>query len=90
MRRSREAAALDRLSAMRMHVPEHVALTVGPSPIVLRWKLRRLGLNPDSEYAQQLLELVDDLGTQRMLQYQPVSTRYVAVEREIKKPRIWG
>ena len=66
---------------MRMHVPEHVALTVGPSPIVLRWKLRRLGLNPDSEMGQQLLQLVDDLGTQRMLQYQPVSTRYEADER---------
>ena len=89
-RRSRDAAALDRMAASRMHVAQHVALTVGPSPILLRWKLRRLGLDMDSEEVKALLALVDDLGTQRMLSRQPVATRYVAVEREMKGPRIWS
>ena len=89
MRRTKDGIALDRVAAMRMHVAEHVALTHGPNPILLRWKLKRLGLDMDSDEVKALLDLVDDLGTQRMLAYQPISTRYAAVERELPKQRIW-
>ena len=88
-RRSRDAAALDRMAASRMHVAQHVALTVGPSPILLRWKLRRLGMDMDSEEVKALLlALVDDLGTQKDACQTARMTRYVAVEEKSRSKNL--
>jgi len=89
MARSKESRILDRISASRMHTSPEVALTARPASITLRFKLARLGIDPKSEAAKALLDLVDDLGTQAMLAQQPVATRYAAVKRKIHKERVW-
>ena len=90
MSTSKERQILDRISAARMHLPSHVALALGPSPATLRFKLRRLGPDLDRPEVKALLELVDQREAQRMLQRQPVSTRYAAVERTLKRREPWG
>jgi hypothetical protein len=87
--RSREAAILDRLSAQRMHLPRWVALTAGPAPITLRFKLARLGLSDETPEVAELLQLVDEVETQRMLKSQSISTRFSAVERDLPRRRVW-
>jgi len=74
---------LDRISASRMHVAEHVSLTSHPDSITIRFKLRRMGLDLDAEHIKPWLALVDEIGTQRMLNSQPVFVRYAAVERDL-------
>ena len=88
MKRSKEARILDRISASRMHLESHVALGQ-PASITLRFKMARLGIDLDSESAKQLLDLVDNLGFQRMLADNPISVRYSAVKRQIPKERVW-
>ena len=87
--RSREAAILDRLSAARMHLPRWVALTAGPAPITLRFKLARLGLDLERPEVENLVLMVDEVETQRMLKSQSVSTRFSAVKRDLPQRRVW-
>lgn len=87
---SREQAILNRLSAQRMHLPRYAALSAGSAPITLRFKLRRLGLDLESERVAALLTLVDEVETQKMLNSQSISTRFTAVERELPQRRIWS
>ena len=89
MKRSKEARILDRISASRMHCDSHVALTAKPASITLRFKLARLGIDVESEQAQSLIQLVDDLGIQKMLADQPIATRYSAVKRKIAGEKVW-
>ena len=90
MNRTQERARLDAMSAARMHLPPWVALAHGPGPSTLRFKLRRLGFDLDRPEVQALLELVDHREAQRMLQRQPVSTRYAAVVRSLKRREPWS
>lgn len=90
MNRTQERARLDAMSASRMHLPPWVALAHGPGPATLRFKLRRLGFDLERPEVQALLELVDHREAQRMLQRQPVSTRYAAVVRELKRRQPWS
>ena len=85
MSATRERLILDRISAARMHLPPWVALAQGPAPTILRFKLKRLGLDLEREEVKALLDLVDQGEAQRMLQRQPVSTRYAAVDRTLKR-----
>ena len=61
MKRSKEARILDKISASRMHLESHVALS-SPASITLRFKLARLGVDLESESAKSLIALVDELG----------------------------
>ena len=88
MKRSKEARILDRISASRMHLESHVALS-SPASITLRFKMARLGIDLDSDAAKGLIQLVDDLGIQRMLADNPISVRYSAVKRQIHKEKVW-
>ena len=89
MSQTKERLLLDRISAARMHLPAHVALAMGPAPASLRFKLKRLGLDLERPEVKALLELVDHREAQRMLSRQPVSTRYAAVERRLKRSDPW-
>ena len=89
MRSNRDARVLDRISASRMHVEAHVALTAKPASITLRFKLNRMGFDLDDERVKALLDLADDIGTQQMLARQSISTRYTATKRKLRQERIW-
>ena len=89
MSRSKEFRQLDRLSASRMFLERHEALSAHKESITLRFKLKRLGLDLEPEEAQALIEIVDSIGYQKMLANQPVATRFSAVKREIHKQKIW-
>jgi hypothetical protein len=86
---ARERAILQRLSAERMHLPAYVALASGPSPITLRFKFKRLGLDLKREEVADLLKMVDEIEAQRMLRLQSILTRYAAVERDLPRRRVW-
>ena len=88
MKRSKESRILDKISASRMHLETHVALS-SPASITLRFKLARLGIDLDSDAARSLIALIDELGFQRMLADNPISVRYTAIKRQIQKERIW-
>lgn len=89
MTKSKEWKALDRLSASRMHMERHEALSASSASITLRFKLARLGINPDSEEAKNLLSMIDSLGFQSALKDQPIATRFASVKREIHKQKVW-
>ena len=89
MSRSKEWRSLDRLSASRMFMERHEALSAIPDSITLRFKLKRMGIKEDSPEYQALLKLVDSLGFQKMLASQPVATRFSAVQRNIKKKKVF-
>jgi len=88
MKRSKEARILDKISASRMHLESHVALS-SPASITLRFKLARLGVDLESESAKSLIALVDELGFNKMLADNPISVRYTAIKRQIQKERVW-
>ena len=88
MSRSKEWRSLDRLSASRMFLEHHEALSALSDSITLRFKLKRMGLSESDPAAQELISLVDSLGYQKMLANQPVATRYSAVKRPISKQKI--
>ena len=88
MSRSKEWRSLDRLSASRMFLEHHEALSALSDSITLRFKLKRMGLSESDPAAQELIALVDSLGYQKMLANQPVATRYSAVKRPISKQKI--
>ena len=90
MSQTKERLILDRISAARMHLPSHVALAQGPAPASLRFKLKRMGLDLERPEIKALLELVDHKEAQRVLNRQPVSTRYAAVKRDLKRRKPWG
>tara|TARA_Y100001937_G_C6946702_1_gene252802 strand:+ start:130 stop:402 length:273 start_codon:yes stop_codon:yes gene_type:complete len=89
MRRSKELRQLDRLSASRMFLERHVALSGIKDSVTIRMKLRRLGIPEDSDSAQIILDLIDSIGYQKMLANQPIATRFSAVKREIQKQKVW-
>ncbi len=88
MSRSKEWRSLDRLSASRMFLEHHEALSALSDSITLRFKLKRMGLSESDPAAQELIALVDSLGYQKMLANQPVATRYSAGKRPISKQKI--
>jgi len=88
MTRSKEWRSLDRLSASRMFLEHHEALSALSDSITLRFKLKRMGLADDDPISVELLALVDALGYQKMLANQPVATRFSAVKRPISKRKI--
>jgi hypothetical protein len=87
--RSKEWRSLDRLSASRMFLEHHEALSALSDSITLRFKLKRMGLSESDPAAQELIALVDSLGYQKMLANQPVATRYSAVKRPIHKKKVF-
>jgi hypothetical protein len=89
MRRSKEMRQLDRLSANRMFLERHVALSGSKDSVIIRLKLKRMGLDNRSKNCQEIIDLVDSLGFQKMLANQPIATRFSAVKREIHKQKVW-
>ena len=89
MSRSKEWRSLDRLSASRMFLEHHEALSALSDSITLRFKLKRMGLSESDPAAKELIALVDSLGYQKMLANQPVATRYSAVKRPISKKKVF-
>jgi hypothetical protein len=87
--RSREWRKLDNLAASRMFLEKHEALSASPESITLRFKLKRLGVDLDSQAAKDLLALVDSLGYQKMLRHQPIATRFSAVKRNTASKNVW-
>tara|TARA_X000001036_G_C20670080_1_gene802141 strand:+ start:835 stop:1056 length:222 start_codon:yes stop_codon:yes gene_type:complete len=72
-----------------MFLEKHVALSGIKDSITIRMKLRRLGIDLDSESAHIILDLIDSLGYQKMLEHQPIATRFSAVKRDIHKQKVW-
>jgi len=72
-----------------MFLEKHVALSGIKDSITIRMKLRRLGIDLDSDSAHIILDLIDSLGYQKMLEHQPIATRFSAVKREIHKQKVW-
>ena len=86
MSRSKEWRTLDRLSASRMFLERHEALSALSDSITMRFKLKRMGLDrEDTDGVADLLALIDALGYQKMLANETVATRFSAVKRDIQK-----
>ena len=88
MSRSKEWRTLDRLAASRMFLERHEALSALPDSITMRFKLKRMGLDINNAGVNELLNLIDSLGYQKMLANETVATRFSAVKRELKRKRI--
>lgn len=89
MRRSKEMRTLDNLSASRMFLERHEALSALSDSITIRFKLKRMGIDLSDPRAENITSLIDSLGFQKMLNDQPITTRFSAVKREIKTKKIW-
>ena len=79
----------DNLSASRMFLERHEALSALSDSITIRFKLKRMGISASDPRAKNITELIDSLGFQKMLADQPITTRFSAVKREIKSKKIW-
>jgi len=86
--RSKEWRTLDRLSASRMFLERHEALSALSDSITLRFKLKRMGLDEEAQGVAEILALIDSLGYQKMFANETVATRFSAVKREIAKRKI--
>ena len=83
---------LDRISASRLSrigdgVPRHVALSQIQS-ITLRNKFKRMGLN--GSHVEAALNMVDEIGLQKVLSEQPLSSRFATLKTSKPKPKIWN
>ena len=85
--RSKELRQLDELSASRMFLERHVALS-GPRLDYNQDELRRLGILK-IQIQPIILDLIDSSIYQKMLANQPIATRFSAVKREIVKQKVW-
>jgi hypothetical protein len=72
-----------------MFLERHVALSGLKDSVTIRMKLKKLGINQDSESGKIITELIDSIGYQKMLANQPITTRFAAVKREIHKQKVW-
>jgi hypothetical protein len=83
---------LDRISASRLSklnegIPLHVALGQRHS-ITLRNKFARMGLKGD--YVDACLKMVDEIGMQKVLENQPLSSRFATIPHSKPKPNVWN
>lgn len=88
MSRSKEWRTLDRLSASRMFLERHEAMSALSDSITIRFKLKRMGLDEEAQGVAEILALIDSLGYQKMLANETVATRFSAVKRHIEKKKI--
>ena len=83
---------LDRISASRLSrlgegIPQHVALSQIQS-ITLRNKLARMGLQ--GHHVDAALKMADEIGLQKVLSQQPLSSRFATLKTSKSKPKIWN
>tara|TARA_B100000614_G_C14536119_1_gene488467 strand:- start:223 stop:507 length:285 start_codon:yes stop_codon:yes gene_type:complete len=83
---------LDRISASRLSrlgegVPRYVALSQIQS-ITLRNKLNRMGLK--GPHIDSALNMVDEIGLQKVLSEQPLASRFATLKTSKPKPKIWN
>lgn len=83
---------LDRISASRISkinngVPFHVALGQRHS-ITLRNKFERMGLK--GSHVDACLKMVDEIGLQKVLENQPLSSRFATMKQSKPKPKVWN
>ena len=83
---------LDRISASRISklgngIPKHVALAQIQS-ITLRNKFDRMGLSGD--HIDTALNMVDEIGLQKILSKQPLGSRFATLKTSKPKPKIWN
>ena len=81
---------LDRISASRLSrlqdgIPRHVSLSNIQS-ITLRNKLNRMGLKGD--HIDGALKMVDEIGLQKVLSEQPLSSRFATLKTSKPKPKV--
>lgn len=84
---------LDRIAASRISrldkkgIPQHIALSDIRS-ITLRNKLNRMGLY--GSHVNAALRMVDEIGLQKVLSQQPLSSRFATMKQSKPKPKVWN
>jgi hypothetical protein len=83
---------LDRISASRLSrigegIPRHVALSDIKS-ITLRNKFKRMGL--EGSHIDNALKMVDEIGFQKILNNQPLGSKFATIPQSKKKPAVWN
>lgn len=78
--------AASRLSKIKGGIPKHIALSTSSS-ITLRNKMKRLGL--EGEHIEDALQMVDDLGLQKVMERQSLGVRFSTMPSAKRAAKIW-
>lgn len=87
LQRRLDRIAASRISKLNKGVPFHVALGQRNS-ITLRNKFARMGLK--GSHVDSCLKMVDEIGFQKVLENQPLSSRFATIPYSKPKPRVWS
>jgi len=76
----------NRISKLKPGIKKHVALG-DINSITLRNKFKRMNLN--GFHIDQALQMVDEIGFQKVLQNQSIGVRFSTVSKSKTKPKVW-
>lgn len=87
LQRQLDRIAASRISKLNKGVPFHVALGQRNS-ITIRNKFARMGLK--GSHVDACLKMVDEIGFQKVIENQPLGSRFATIPHSKPKPSIWN